>query len=49
MYVVGSLWGMTNPIIGYMLGDSTPADIPATTDTNILTLAVPSGGWFDIT
>ena len=48
-YVVGSLWGMTNPLIGYMLGDSTPADIPATTDTNILTLAVPSGGWFDIT
>src|SRR4030065_1767121 len=49
MYVVGSLWGMTNPIIGYMLGDATPADIPTTTDTNILTLAVPSGGWFDIT
>lgn len=49
MYVVGSLWGMTNPIIGYALGDSTPADIPATSDTNILTLSVPAGGWFDIT
>lgn len=47
--VSGSLWGMTNPLIGYFVGDSTPADIPATTDTNILTLSIPSGGWFDIT
>lgn len=47
--VSGTLWGMTNPVIGYFVGDSTPADIPATTDTNILTLSIPSGGWFDIT
>ena len=49
LYVEGSLWGMTNPVIGYFVGDSTPADIPATSDTNILTLSIPSGGWFDIT
>lgn len=48
-YVSGSLWGKTNPVIGYFLGDSTPADIPATTDTNNLTLQCPSGGWFDVT
>lgn len=48
-YVEGTLWGMTNPLIGYMVGNSAPADIPATTDTNLLTLAIPSGGWFDAT
>lgn len=48
MYVSGTLWGMTNPLIGYLIGDNTPADIPATTNTNTLTLTVPSGGWFDI-
>ena len=48
-YVEGTLRGMTNPLIGYFLGDTTPADIPATTDTNTLTIACPAGGWFDIT
>jgi len=47
LYVSGNLWGMTNPLIGYFLGDSTPADIPATTDTNNCTLACPAAGWFD--
>lgn len=49
MYVSGSLWGMTNPLIGYFLGDATPADIPATTVGNTLTLTCPAGGWFDLT
>lgn len=49
MYVSGTLWGMTNPLIGYFLGDSTPADIPATTTGNTLTVTVPAGGWFDLT
>ena len=49
VYVSGTLWSMTNPLLGYLIGDNTPADIPATTDTNTLTLAVPAGGWFDIT
>lgn len=48
VYVSGSLWGLTNPLIGYLIGDNTPADIPSTTDTNTLTLTVPSGGWFSV-
>lgn len=47
MYVVGTLWGKTNPLIGYFIGDSTPADIPATTDGNVLALPCdPVDGWF---
>lgn len=49
MYVSGSLWGKTNPLIGYFLGDTTPADVPATSDGNPLTITVPTAGWFDIT
>lgn len=45
----GTVDGLVNPLIGYFLGDSTPADIPATTDTNTLTLTCPAGGWFDLT
>jgi hypothetical protein len=47
LYVSGSLWGKTNPLIGYFVGDSTPADVPATADGATLTVACPSGGWFD--
>jgi hypothetical protein len=46
-YVEGTLWGMVNPLIGYFLADTTPADIPATSATNTLTIACPAGGWFD--
>lgn len=49
MYVSGALWGKTNPLIGYFVGDSTPADVPATTSGNPLTVNVNAGGWFDIT
>jgi hypothetical protein len=49
MYVSGTLWGKTSPLLGYFLGDATPADIPLTTSGNTLTLTVPAGGWFDIT
>lgn len=49
MYVSGTLWGMTNPLVGYFVGDSTPADIPLTTSGNSITVTVPAGGWFDIT
>jgi len=49
MYVSGTVWGMTNPVIGYFIGDDTPADIPATTAGNTLTLVCPSDGWFDVT
>ena len=49
LYVSGTVDGYVNPLIGYFLGDSTPADVPATTDTNTLTITCPAGGWFDIT
>lgn len=47
--VSGSLWGMTNPVVGYFVGDSTPADVPATTSGNSLTINCPASGWFDLT
>jgi len=49
LYYLGTLWGMVNPLIGYILCDATPADIPATTVGNTLTIVCPSGtGWFDL-
>lgn len=49
LYVSGTLWGMVNPVIGYFIGDSAPADVPATSSGNSLTLSCPAGGWFDET
>ena len=49
IYVVGTLWGKVNPVIGYMLLDSTPADVPATTTGNTVGINCPAAGWFDIT
>ena len=48
MYVAGTLWGKTSPLIGYFLADNTPGDAPATTTGNPLTITCPAGGWFDI-
>lgn len=48
LYVSGALWGKTNPVVGYFVGDSTPADVPATTAGNPLTINCPAGGWFDL-
>jgi len=47
MYVLGTLWSKTNPVIGYFVGDAAPADIPATTVPNTLTATVPAGGFWD--
>ena len=47
LYYLGTLWGKVNPILGYALGDSTPADIPLTTSGNTLTINCPATGWFD--
>lgn len=47
MYYLGTLWGMTNPLIGYVLLDTTPADIPATTVGNTVAINCPATGWFD--
>ena len=48
IYVNGTLWGRVNPVIGYFLGDSAPADVPATTSGNTLTLTPNAAGWFDL-
>lgn len=49
IYVSGALWSLTNPVIGYFLGDSAPADVAATASGNTLQINCPSGGWFDAT
>lgn len=49
MYVSGALWSKTDPMIGYFIGDDTPADVPLTASGNTLQLTVPANGWFDIT
>lgn len=48
MYVSGSWNGQTSPLIGYFEGES-GSTVPATTDTNTLTISCPAGGWFDNT
>lgn len=50
LYVSGSLWGITNPLLGYALGDSTPDDVPATLSGYPLSLFCPTpNGWFTVT
>lgn len=48
-YVSGTVEGMTNPLIGYFIGDDTPADVPATSVGNTLTITCPANGWFTLT
>lgn len=46
IYAVGTFGGKVNPIIGHFLGDTAPADVPATTTTNSpLTITCPAAGW----
>lgn len=45
LYVSGSLWGMTDPVLGLFIGDATPADVPETTDGSILRIYCPADGW----
>lgn len=44
VYYLGTLNGKVNPIVGHFLGDSTPADIPATTAGNTLTVTPNAAG-----
>lgn len=44
VYYLGTLNGKINPIVGYFLGDSTPADIPLTTSPNTLTVTMNASG-----
>jgi hypothetical protein len=49
IYASGTLWGLTSPLLGFFLGDATPADIAATASGNSLTVNCPTAGWFDLT
>lgn len=44
IYYSGTLNGKTNPLLGHFLGDSSPADIPATTSGNTLTVTPNASG-----
>lgn len=49
MYVSGTLWSKSSPLVGYFLGDTTPADVPATLNGSSLTITTPSSGWYTAT
>ncbi len=40
----GTLNGKVDPVVGYFLGDSTPADVPLTTSGNTLTVTPNASG-----
>ena len=44
LYYLGTLNAKVNPLIGHFLGDNTPADIPATTNGNTLTVTPNAAG-----
>lgn len=44
VYYNGTLNSKVNPVVGYFLGDSTPADVPATTSGNTLTITPNASG-----
>lgn len=44
VYYLGTLNSKVNPIVGYFLGDATPADVPLTTATNTLTVTPNASG-----
>ena len=48
LYYSGTLWSLTNPLIAYFVGDSAPADVPATAAGNILQVTCPAAGWFTV-
>lgn len=49
VYVSGALWGKTNPLVGYVLGDTTPADVPATSSGAPIIIQAPvAGHWASI-
>ena len=44
VYYLGTLNSKVNPLVGHFLGDSAPADIPATTAGNTLTVTPNASG-----
>lgn len=49
VYVQGSLFGLTSPLLGYFTGDSAPADVPITAAGNTLQVSCPVSGWYTVT
>lgn len=49
IYYLGTLNGKINPIVGHFLGDNTPADVPATTTGNTLTVTPAAAGLISAT
>lgn len=49
LYVVGTLWGVTSPLLAVFTGDSAPADVPLTAAGNSLVVTIPTNGWFTVT
>ena len=49
IYYSGTLNGKVNPIVAHSLGDSTPADVPATTVGNTLTITPSVSGILSLT
>ncbi|HLP30846.1 MAG TPA: hypothetical protein VK150_05755 [Geothrix sp.] len=48
LYALGTLNGHVNPLIGYFLLDSAPADVVTATG-NTLQINQPAAGWFTLT
>lgn len=46
---IGTINGKVDPIVGYFLGDATPADVPATTVGNSLTVTPNAAGFIAVT
>ena len=44
VYYLGTLNSLVNPLVGYFLGDATPADVPLTTSGNTLTITPSASG-----
>lgn len=44
VYYVGTLNSKVNPLVGYFLGDNTPADVPVTTNGATLTITPHASG-----
>lgn len=48
LYKSGSGGGLTDPVIGYSLLDTAPADVTASSGYNLV-ISTPAGGFFDLT
>ena len=49
IYYLGTLNSKVNPLIGYFIGDSAPADIPLTASPNTITVTPNASGFISAT